>query len=215
MFEGRFGELLIIFVLALIVLGPEKLPRVVSEVGRWVGRARAMARQFREQLEEEVILEENRKAQAKAAQQTPEPPPAATAPMPPQPAAAAGVDPPSSAPGVDPAPAPPITTPDTYSAAHPTDEHGANPLHPTGAADEVQLPGENNTPRHPPVSSDPAPVAHTEHRGGPATGYAPEISPQSLTEGKQGSGPAGASHVSTSVANTPDPGTLSSHERGT
>ena len=43
------------------MLGPEKLPRVVSEVGRWVGRARAMARQFREQLEEEVQLEEARK----------------------------------------------------------------------------------------------------------------------------------------------------------
>jgi len=44
------------------VLGPEKLPRVVSEIGRWVGRARAMARQFREQLEEEVQLEQARKA---------------------------------------------------------------------------------------------------------------------------------------------------------
>jgi sec-independent protein translocase protein TatB len=63
-FEGRFTEILIIFVLALVVLGPEKLPRVVAEVGRWVGRARAMARQFREQLEEEVRLEEVRKAQA-------------------------------------------------------------------------------------------------------------------------------------------------------
>ena len=61
--EGRFSEILIIFVLALIVLGPEKLPRVVSEVGRWVGRARGMARQFREQLEEEVQLEQARKAQ--------------------------------------------------------------------------------------------------------------------------------------------------------
>jgi sec-independent protein translocase protein TatB len=56
-----------------VVLGPEKLPRVVSEVGRWVGRARAMARQFREQLEEEVQLEEARKA--KAAQRDAPPPP--------------------------------------------------------------------------------------------------------------------------------------------
>ncbi len=48
------------------MLGPEKLPRVVSEVGRWVGRARAMARQFREQLEEEVQLEQARKARQAA-----------------------------------------------------------------------------------------------------------------------------------------------------
>jgi sec-independent protein translocase protein TatB len=71
LFEGRFFEVLIIFVLALIVLGPEKLPRVVSEVGRWVGRARAMARQFREQLEEEVELEAARKAQAGRAASSP------------------------------------------------------------------------------------------------------------------------------------------------
>jgi sec-independent protein translocase protein TatB len=71
-FEGRFSEILIIFVLALIVLGPEKLPRVVTELGRWVGRARSMARQFREQLEEEVQLEEARRNAPKPA---PPPPP--------------------------------------------------------------------------------------------------------------------------------------------
>lgn len=60
MFDIGFSEILVIFVLALIVLGPEKLPRVVREVGRWVGRARAMARQFQEQLEEEVDLDRNR-----------------------------------------------------------------------------------------------------------------------------------------------------------
>ena len=54
MFEGRFPELLIIFVVALIVLGPQKLPQVAALVGRWLGNARAMARQFRDQLEEEA-----------------------------------------------------------------------------------------------------------------------------------------------------------------
>lgn len=57
MFEVGFSELLLIMALALIVLGPEKLPKVASQVGRWMGRARAMARQFRETLEEEVQLE--------------------------------------------------------------------------------------------------------------------------------------------------------------
>lgn len=60
MFDIGFSEIVVIFVLALIVLGPEKLPKVVREVGRWVGRARAMARQFQEQLEEEVDLERPR-----------------------------------------------------------------------------------------------------------------------------------------------------------
>jgi len=57
MFEVGFTELLLIFALALVVLGPEKLPRVAAQVGRWIGRARAMARQFREQLESEADLE--------------------------------------------------------------------------------------------------------------------------------------------------------------
>jgi sec-independent protein translocase protein TatB len=53
MFEIGWSEYLLIFALALIVLGPEKLPKVAAAVGRWVGRARVMARQFRDQLENE------------------------------------------------------------------------------------------------------------------------------------------------------------------
>ena len=78
------------------MLGPEKLPRVVSEIGRWVGRARAMARQFREQLEEEVQLEQARKAQAAT---TPAPLPA----VPPLTAAATEDAHPTDATGADPA----------------------------------------------------------------------------------------------------------------
>lgn len=63
MFEVGFSELLVIAALALVVLGPEKLPKVVGEIGRWMGRARAMARQFREQLEAEAA-EVQRKAEA-------------------------------------------------------------------------------------------------------------------------------------------------------
>lgn len=54
MFEVGFTELLVISALALLVLGPQKLPKVAQQIGRWIGRARAMARQFRDQLEEEA-----------------------------------------------------------------------------------------------------------------------------------------------------------------
>jgi sec-independent protein translocase protein TatB len=64
MFEVGFSEMLLIMALALIVLGPEKLPKLAAQVGRWMGRARNMARQFREQLEEEAILEETRPKRA-------------------------------------------------------------------------------------------------------------------------------------------------------
>jgi sec-independent protein translocase protein TatB len=115
LFEGRFSEILIIFVLALIVLGPEKLPRLVSELGRWAGRARAMARQFREQLEEEVELESARKAHRGAA---PADPPAAQA-------AAANPSPPPADPAAAAAEVSPVTA--TFSHAHATDASGADP----------------------------------------------------------------------------------------
>ena len=98
MFEVGFTELLLIFALALLVLGPQKLPKLAQQVGRWVGRARAMARQFRDQLEEEAhSLEtkmnvdpgidtsvETRRDQAAPTATSPETPPAPTsAPSPP------------------------------------------------------------------------------------------------------------------------------------
>lgn len=58
MFEVGFTEIILIFGLALLVLGPEKLPGLAQKVGRWTGRARAMARQLRTQLEHEVTMEE-------------------------------------------------------------------------------------------------------------------------------------------------------------
>ena len=55
MFEVGFTEIILILGIALVVLGPEKLPKVAADIGRWVGRARAMARQFKSQLDEEVV----------------------------------------------------------------------------------------------------------------------------------------------------------------
>jgi Tat protein translocase TatB subunit len=82
MFDIGFSEILVIFILALIVLGPEKLPRVVREVGRWVGRARAMARQFQEQLEEEVDSDRNRTIRPDPVRPVGGVPPAEPAPVP-------------------------------------------------------------------------------------------------------------------------------------
>jgi Tat protein translocase TatB subunit len=58
MFEVGFTEIVLILGLALLVLGPEKLPGLAQKIGRWTGRARSMARQLRTQLEQEVTLEE-------------------------------------------------------------------------------------------------------------------------------------------------------------
>jgi sec-independent protein translocase protein TatB len=65
MLDVGFSEILLTSAIALIVLGPERLPRVARQVGNWLGRARAMARQLSEQLEREVSAEELLKTQSK------------------------------------------------------------------------------------------------------------------------------------------------------
>ncbi|HEY5713281.1 MAG TPA: Sec-independent protein translocase protein TatB [Allosphingosinicella sp.] len=47
MFGMDSGELLVIAVVALVVIGPKDLPRVMRVIGQWVGQARGMARHFR------------------------------------------------------------------------------------------------------------------------------------------------------------------------
>ena len=64
MFDIGYSELLLIAVVALIVIGPKDLPRVMRTVGHWVGRARGMARHFRSGIDtmmREAELEEMEK----------------------------------------------------------------------------------------------------------------------------------------------------------
>jgi sec-independent protein translocase protein TatB len=51
MFGIDSGELLIIAVVALVVIGPKDLPRVMRTLGNFMGRARGMARHFRSGLD--------------------------------------------------------------------------------------------------------------------------------------------------------------------
>lgn len=55
-------ELTLLFIIGLLVLGPERLPRVASQIGRWVGKARRTANQLRYQLEREIALADLEKA---------------------------------------------------------------------------------------------------------------------------------------------------------
>ena len=48
------SEVLLLIIIGLIVLGPERLPRVANQIGSWLGQARRMTRMMRRQLEEEV-----------------------------------------------------------------------------------------------------------------------------------------------------------------
>jgi len=54
MFDIGFWELIILFGIGLIVLGPERLPKVAMQVGNWAGQARRMARTLTTQMRSEL-----------------------------------------------------------------------------------------------------------------------------------------------------------------
>ena len=51
MFDVAPTELLIVVVVALVVIGPKDLPKAMRFVGKWMGKARGMARHFRAGLD--------------------------------------------------------------------------------------------------------------------------------------------------------------------
>lgn len=116
MFDFGFQELIVIFVVALVVLGPKRMQQLATTVGRWVGKARTMARQFREQLETEVNLEDLEKGAKAAAPFTP-PPPA----------------------GLDGSPAPETTAADAATPDNSTYPYGGT--YPYGAPAQPAAPG--------------------------------------------------------------------------
>lgn len=57
MLDVSFWELLIIGAIALVVVGPERLPRLMRTLGLWAGRARASFQSIRDEVEREVNID--------------------------------------------------------------------------------------------------------------------------------------------------------------
>ena len=70
MFDIGFTELLLIAVVALIVLGPERLPKAARFAGLWVRRARAQWYSVRSELERELAADELKRSLHDAKQAT-------------------------------------------------------------------------------------------------------------------------------------------------
>lgn len=60
MFDIGFWELALIGVIALLVVGPERLPAMARNVGLWVGRIRRYVSHVKEDIEREIRAEELR-----------------------------------------------------------------------------------------------------------------------------------------------------------
>lgn len=54
MFDVASSEFLLVILVALLVIGPKDLPKVLRVVGKWVGKARSVAAQFRSGFDEMV-----------------------------------------------------------------------------------------------------------------------------------------------------------------
>ncbi len=116
MLDFGFSEILLTSAIALVVLGPERLPKVARKVGNWMGRARLMTRQLSEQLEREVNAEELLRESAKPAR--PIDPPALSVPTP-----QSAAPPPAADPHPD-------VHPTSAAAMHPTSAAAMHPAAP-------------------------------------------------------------------------------------
>ncbi len=69
MFDIGWPEMAVVAVIALIVIGPKDLPRILRYAGRWAGKARKMAREFQRNFDDmvrESELDEVKKSVEKA-----------------------------------------------------------------------------------------------------------------------------------------------------
>jgi len=61
MFDIGFFEIIIIAIIALLVIGPERLPHAARMAGTWIGKIRRTVLSVKEELEQEVNLHEMKK----------------------------------------------------------------------------------------------------------------------------------------------------------
>ncbi|WP_165680629.1 Sec-independent protein translocase protein TatB [Metapseudomonas otitidis] len=152
MFGISFGELLLIGLVALLVLGPERLPGAARTAGLWIGRLKRSFNAIKQEVEREIGADEIRRqlhneqimamerqikesivppslenllANPTPSDEANEAPPTPAAPQPaptPAPAASSGTPPPVAKPVSSPAPAAPVATPVATPLAAPTAE---------------------------------------------------------------------------------------------
>jgi len=71
MFDVSFWELVLVGVVALIVVGPERLPRLARTAGMWVGRARRTLGAVKAEIDRELKAEELRQILEKQGKSSP------------------------------------------------------------------------------------------------------------------------------------------------
>ena len=65
MFDIGFSEILVIMIVALVVIGPERLPKVARSMGQWWGRIQRYLNKIKQDVNSSIELEELRETQRK------------------------------------------------------------------------------------------------------------------------------------------------------
>lgn len=178
MFGISFSELLLVGLVALLVLGPERLPGAARTAGLWIGRLKRSFNAIKQEVEREIGADEIRRQlhnehilsleeEARKIMQPPQPPAAPVTPVAPAPAEPAADTP------VSPAPAPiePSTAP-VMGAASPAQSADIGPAAPAESA--------SVTP--PPVHVEPAAPAPSPAGPGSVPVSAPVITPATAVQ---------------------------------
>lgn len=71
MFDIGFWELILVAVVALLVIGPERLPKVARMAGLWVGRARRTLASVKDEIDRELRAQELKEILEKQARSNP------------------------------------------------------------------------------------------------------------------------------------------------
>ena len=159
MFGISFSELLLVGLVALLVLGPERLPGAARTAGLWIGRLKRSFNAIKQEVEREIGADEIRRQlhnehilsleeEARKIMQPQQPPGAPAAP-------------PSAAPVVEPtAPAPHATAAPVIGAASPVQSADLGPAAPAETASVTPPPADAApcTPSTPASASTPAPA---------------------------------------------------------
>ena len=71
MFDVGFFEIVLLGVVALLVIGPERLPKVARTAGLWIGKGRRMLQSVKTDIEQELRAEELKRILKEQAGSTP------------------------------------------------------------------------------------------------------------------------------------------------
>jgi sec-independent protein translocase protein TatB len=159
MFGISFSELLLVGLVALLVLGPERLPGAARTAGLWIGRLKRSFNAIKQEVEREIGADEIRRQlhnehilsleeEARKIMQPQQPP-------------GAPATPPSAAPAVEPTvPTPHAPAAPVMGAASPVQSADLGPAAPAETASVTPLPADarSGTPSTPASASAPAPA---------------------------------------------------------